>query len=335
MVRHDHRLVAGNRHAAIRARSAFAEDAFVMRLAVTPELTPRRRIERVPFVPAADVHDAVHHRRRHFEARRRGHRKNPRGPDALDVRRVDLLDRAETIAGHAAVVHQPVGLRRDRLLAVDVAVARQQHKFAVFQERGIEVGLRQQDPRAGLAVRHLDRGGRRSSDARAWRGCCRRRGWRGCGRRRGISGGSRRSPRSTTSAAAASSGRRSRSAWTRAASAATGIAAGGHRGICSGDEAHIGQHLPQLRVRNLQRRMFLADLGRGFGVRVIAHVGQNRRPGCAGHGSAVTARATRVIRGGGRPRLLRGRDHGQHDEERHSQKKGVCGSHEGLRWGRV
>ena len=54
MVGHHERLVAGDGHAAIGADAAFAENAFVARLAVAPELAARSsRPARTDFVPSA------------------------------------------------------------------------------------------------------------------------------------------------------------------------------------------------------------------------------------------------------------------------------------------
>ena len=78
MVGHHERLVAADRDAAIGADAAFAENAFVPRLAVCPELAAGRRVERVDLVPPGDVHDAVlHHGRRLKRARIARNRKQP------------------------------------------------------------------------------------------------------------------------------------------------------------------------------------------------------------------------------------------------------------------
>src|SRR5436190_23322486 len=59
VIAHHEHLVAADRGAAIGAGAAFAENAFVPRFAVRPDLTSGRCVERVELVPSRDVHDAV------------------------------------------------------------------------------------------------------------------------------------------------------------------------------------------------------------------------------------------------------------------------------------
>src|SRR5437764_15104268 len=129
VVGHDERSVACDGHAAVRAGATFAENALVTRLDVAPQLAPRRGVERVPFIPAADVHDAVGNRGCDLEARRARDGKHPGRAEPLDVGRVDLLELAETIAGETAVIKEPDGLGRDRFLAIDIAGPRAQHEL--------------------------------------------------------------------------------------------------------------------------------------------------------------------------------------------------------------
>ncbi len=73
-----------------------------------PYLAAAERVERVRFVHGSDVHHAVDDERRHFErARGAWNRKNPLGRQALDVTGVDLVQRAEAVAAHVAVVGRP------------------------------------------------------------------------------------------------------------------------------------------------------------------------------------------------------------------------------------
>ena len=122
--------IADDRRAAIHADAGLADDAAVSRLLVCPQHAPRRRVDRLQLVPSGDVHDAVDHDRGELRARF-GHRQRPHGRETLHVRCVDLIERAVAVAGMRAVVHHPVALRRDRLLAIHVAVAREQRELRV------------------------------------------------------------------------------------------------------------------------------------------------------------------------------------------------------------
>src|SRR4030095_14595269 len=96
---HDEDFVAADRRAAIGAGTALAQNAFMARLAVRPELAPGGRVERIHIIPAGHVHDAVLNDGRDLEqALIVRHRKHPGGADALHVGRVDELEWAVPIS---------------------------------------------------------------------------------------------------------------------------------------------------------------------------------------------------------------------------------------------
>ncbi len=168
--------IADDRRASIHADARLADDAAMTRLLVRPQRATRRRVNRLNLVPARDIHDAVDHDRRRLRAGL-GHRKRPNRREPLDVRCVDLIERAVAVAGKRAVIQRPVALWRDRFLAVYVAIAREQRELrvVVLEQDCRGHRLAQQDSRARTSVGHLD--GRRfvAADARRNRP---RLGWR-------------------------------------------------------------------------------------------------------------------------------------------------------------
>ncbi len=188
---------------------------------------------------------------------------------------------------------QPVGLRRNRLLAVDVTVFREQIELPVGVHRGVELGLPQQGACERAPAGQGDGHGTAASSSSA-----------------GAPASA--APAEWAGSAASTRDRRRRDGATSSAPA-SGEAAGCHGGIGAREDAQVGKHADQLFCwERLRRRAGMCGLhARGdFRIGVVAHVRQNRRPGRARHGRAVAGATTCVVRPRGRQGRgrLRGRN---------------------------
>src|ERR1700679_1600927 len=116
--------VSGGSYAAISAARGVAGQAARARTLVMPNLLAGTGVERIAFVRAGDIHDAVDHHRSHLQAPRVRKTEDPRGAQASHVVPIDLSKYGVTISARIAVVSGPVGLRCD--LAISVAHPAQQ-----------------------------------------------------------------------------------------------------------------------------------------------------------------------------------------------------------------
>ncbi len=111
---------------AVHADAAIADGAAgVRRILVVPQLAAGARVGRPDVVGRGEVEDAVHHQRRRFDGDRgsaaaassrsaaaRGEARGPGERQRVDVRGIDLGERAEAPAGVIAVVSGPgIGFR--------------------------------------------------------------------------------------------------------------------------------------------------------------------------------------------------------------------------------
>ncbi len=194
----------------------------------------------MPLVPARDVHHPVDDRRGHLEVRRRRHDKRPGGGKPLDRGGVDLFERAVVVAVDVAPQKEPIHFRSDRLLAIDVAVSGKQDEPVAFEQRGVELRLREEDAAAAFAVSHLDRDG-------CLIGRCRQDGLRGERGRCPAAPGCPL-PRIPPSA---------------------------HRRVRARQHTDIAKNRAQLFRGDLQRRVFLRQKSRHIGIGVIPDVSQD------------------------------------------------------------
>ena len=108
VIRDHEYAVAEQRHAAVDPAGCVADQALRTRAAVMPDLPAAARIEGERFIHRRDVHDAAGDEGRALEiARGAPNVEHPLGRQALHIAGVDLIERAEPIAGLVSVVGRP------------------------------------------------------------------------------------------------------------------------------------------------------------------------------------------------------------------------------------
>ncbi len=305
MVRGHEHLVARQGRAAVGPAACIPQDARRVRLAIRPQLPAGCRVDREDLIPPRDVHHAVDHEGRRLHPRRRRHVEDPRRRQILHGGEIDLREAAETAGRVAAVVRQPVRLRRDRFFPVDLAVLGQQVELPVGEQRGVELRFGPHDagerPPAGQRDRDRTRVPARGAAASS-----------ATARGRRAHGGPAAAPAARHPREPARRHRRGRPRQDAQVGEDAGQFVGGQ---WNGGRAPVRQGQPRGDVR----------------VCVVSNVGQNCRSGGARHRGPVTRRAPRLVdrcaersllTGGlrrGRRRLLRRRDPGQagHEGDRH------------------
>ncbi len=141
---HEH-AVARHRHPAVHAAAGVGDQALGAATLVVPDPTPVTGIQGVALVGAGDVHDAVHHHRRHLQAGGLRQGEGPAGSQARHVAPVDLLEGRVAIATILAVIGGPVHLRGHRPVPV-AHLAQQVEALVLAQELHVEGGLVQHQP---------------------------------------------------------------------------------------------------------------------------------------------------------------------------------------------
>ena len=94
--------------AAIDAAGGIAGEAAGARALEMPDLAARAGVERVAFVGAGDVHDAIDDDRRHLKAAGVRQVEHPAGAELLDVLLRDLGEFGVAVAADIAVIGGPV-----------------------------------------------------------------------------------------------------------------------------------------------------------------------------------------------------------------------------------